>query len=170
MHFQCGLCGHQSINATERKYMKGFIFLDMYPKWKKQHCWKQGYKNWADPFKDLGVRDHTSWWRTQNIRTDRLTSAGSFSLGQTQAALASAEHGVVMPDEDVAQDPHVIIRGSEAGAAAVGWRLQGMTGVRSIWWVRHKTWQGKRNTYLKGVSGGWEGEFLSLDVKGHNGH
>lgn len=75
------------------------------------------------------MRDHTSSWTTQNIRTDRLTSAGSFSLGQTQAALASAEHGVVMSDEDVAQDPHVIIRWSEAGAAAVGWRLQGMTGV-----------------------------------------
>lgn len=73
-----------------------------------------------------------------------------------------------MSDEDVTQDPHVIVCWSEAGAAAVGWSLQGMTGFETF---RHKTWEKKRKTtYLNGVSGGWEGEFLSLDVEGHIGH
>lgn len=76
----------------------------------------------------------------ENIRTDRLTSAGSFRLGQTQHVPASAEYGVVMPDEDVAQDPQVLIGWSEAGAAAVGWQLQSVTAVR------RKTRQGKKKT------------------------
>lgn len=85
------------------------------------------------PQKQGHVRDYTSRWRRENTRSDGLTSAGSFSLGQTQPVLASAEYGVVMSDEDVAEDPHVIIRWSKAGAAAVGWRLRGATGVGNIW-------------------------------------
>lgn len=106
----------------------------MYPKWKKRHCcfWKQDYKNWGDPFK--GLRYERSHIEKENAEhQNRQASAGSFSLGQTHPALASAKNGVVMSDEDVAQDPHIIIHWSKAGAAAVGWRLQDMTGVWNIW-------------------------------------
>lgn len=73
-----------------------------------------------------------------------------------------------MPDEDITQDPHVVICRSEAGAAAKGWQLQGTKGLKLF--GLSEILQGKGNTYLNGVSRGWEGEFLPLDVKCHIGH
>lgn len=127
MHFQCGLCVHQPINQKQtKKNIYRIRFFGNVPKVKETALLKTRLEKWSWSITDLGGRDHTSWSRTQNTRTDRLASAGSFSLGQTQPALASAEYGVVMSDEDVTQDPHVIIRWSEAGSAAVGRKLQGI--------------------------------------------
>lgn len=57
-------------------------------------------------------------------------------------------------------------QGGNHRVETAGYKWIGIISVK----LERKICQGKGNAYLNGVSRGWEGEFLPLDVKGHIGH
>ena len=101
------------------------------------------------------------------------TSGSLLSPGQTHHIIASVEDREVLSDEDITQDPQAVTSTAKAGTAAEvlglwqGLRSQ-MEGKYSK--IRIYEWFREINTYLTDVGGGWEGEFLSMDVEGHIGH
>lgn len=53
------------------------------------------------------------------------TLGRSYGLGQTHHILGPVEDGIILSDEDVAQDPQAVSSDAEAGAAAIVLRLWG---------------------------------------------